>query len=63
MDLNTMTFYTIALCADCGCETIGGRGHFVDCKPVDEPEESRLERVIMKANRELMIARLAKARS
>ena len=57
-----MTFYTIALCTDCGRPTIGGTGHFVDCKPVDEPKGSRLERVTMKANSELLIARLAMGR-
>ena len=57
--MQLMTFYTVSLCIDCGRPIIGGTGHFVDCQPVDEPEGSRLERVIMKANRELLIARLA----
>ena len=60
--MQLMTFYTLALCSDCGRPTIGGTGHFVECKPIEKPEGSRLERVIMKANRELLIARLAMGR-
>ena len=40
-----MDDFSLALCVDCGRPTIGGRGHFIDCKP--EAPLNALERIIM----------------
>lgn len=57
-----LTFFSLALCAACGCETIGGRGH--DCKPPEEetPPITQFERLVMLIGRGELIARMAKAR-
>lgn len=53
-----MTYFTPAICIDCGRETIGGQGHVLECRPLQDTSE--LERVVFRILREQAIRLRAK---